>query len=285
MRTLPLPLGLVLLPLALAACGREVRADADAPTEGAPRLAADAGASGRDGAGVAGTDGADTRPVAPGPAGVASSSSVLYSERDAEVTSRIRGVVTAVLVELGDTVRAGQLLGRLDAAEQAAALADADAAYRFASAEHQRVLPLRDAELIEAAALDRAVYALRSAEARRDHARALLDHTFIRAPFDGVVSRRFVRLAQTIEPAQPLFRVTAMSPLRLRLMVPERDAAAVAVGAEAALHGATGTAAARVIRIAPAVDPAGGTVEVLLEVPRPGALRPGSAVRVEWRRP
>lgn len=281
----PLPaLPLLALAALAAACGREVRTDAEASAEAlrAPEAAAMPGAAAGAGVGIrTALEGAlGPEPEREGPG---ASFSVLYSERDAELRSRARGVVTTVLVELGDAVRQGQLLARLDAPEQAAALADAEAAYDLALVEHGRIVALQEAELIEAAALDRARYELRSAEARRRRAQALLDHTFVRAPFDGVVSRRFVRLAETVEPGDPLFRVTAMSPLRVRLMVPERHALALEPGREAVLRGAAGMAGARVLRVAPAVDPAGGTVEVLLEVPRPGELRPGSAVQVEWR--
>jgi membrane fusion protein, multidrug efflux system len=209
-------------------------------------------------------------------------SSVLYSERDAEIRARTRGVVIALHAELGDAVSAGQLLARLDDAQERAALAVAEATLELARLEHDRVAALQERNLIETAEADRARYRLATATAERDRAEALLEYTRIRAPFGGVVSRRFVRMEEMVEEASPLFRVTAPRPLRVRVTIPEEQALRLEVGQEARLIGVAGTASATIARIAPAVDPSSGSVEALLDVPRPGTLRPGSAVRVEW---
>jgi membrane fusion protein, multidrug efflux system len=219
---------------------------------------------------------ADANPVEPVLA------SVLYSERDAEMRARARGVVIEVIAELGDPVEAGQILARLDDGEQRAALAVAEATLELARLEHGRIMALREADVIEPAEADRATYRLRTAEAERDRASALLEYTRIRAPFDGVVARRFIRLGEMVDEGSPLFRVTAPRPLRVRIMVPEDRALALRVGQQARLLGAAGVAPATIARISPAVDPASGSLEALLDVPRPGPLRPGSAVRVEW---
>jgi membrane fusion protein, multidrug efflux system len=209
-------------------------------------------------------------------------SSVLYSERDAELRARARGVVTELLAELGDRVEAGQVLARLDDAERQAAFDLANATLELARLEHGRVTALLAAQVIEQAEADRSLYRLRAATAERDRASALLEHTRIRAPFDGVVARRFVRVGQMVEETDPLFRVTAPRPLRVRVMVPEERALRLAVGQHARLVGAGGSATATIARMAPAVDPASGSIEALLDVAQPGALRPGSAVIIEW---
>lgn len=209
-------------------------------------------------------------------------SSVLYSERDAEIRARTRGVVIALHAELGDAVSAGQLLARLDDAQERASLAVAEATLELARLEHDRVAALQERNLIETAEADRARYRLATATAERDRAEALLEYTRIRAPFGGVISRRFVRMEEMVEEASPLFRVTAPRPLRVRVTIPEEQALRLEVGQEARLIGVAGTATAIIARIAPAVDPSSGSVEALLDVPRPGTLRPGSAVRVEW---
>lgn len=209
---------------------------------------------------------------------------VLYSERDVEVRSRIDGVLEAVHVELGDRVAPGALLARMDDGEEAALLASAEAAAELARSRHGRSLELAEKEMITREELEEAVYRLRSTEAAVQDAGVRLSWTRVRAPFGGVVARRFVRPGEWVEEGQPLFRVTALSPLRALVRIPEARARQVSRGAVARLTGIDGTTVeGRVARIAPAVDPVAGTVEVLVDVGDPGPLRPGTTVTVEFQ--
>ena len=120
---------------------------------------------------------------------------------EVELTTRVSGVVEAVLVKPGQRVKKGAVLLRLDrtilrasldeaAAEQARAQADADDARR----ELDRAQELFDRTVsstteLEAAALRdaRARAALSTARARRVIAQKNLNDAELKAPFDGVV--------------------------------------------------------------------------------------------------
>lgn len=119
-----------------------------------------------------------------------------------ELTTRVSGVVEAVLVKPGQRVKKGAVLVRLDrtilrasldeaVAEQARAQADADDARR----ELDRAQELFDRTVsstteLEAAALRgaRARAALAAAKARRVIAQKNLNDAELKAPFDGVVN-------------------------------------------------------------------------------------------------
>lgn len=207
---------------------------------------------------------------------------VLYSEHDAEVRSLREGVVEHLAAELGDAVGEGAVLGALNRGEEEAAVASTRAALELARAQHERATELVAGELISRAELEEARYRLRASEAAAREAEVRLEQRLIRAPFAGVVSRRHVRLGQWVAEGEPLYRVTALRPLRAQLRLPETEAARVSRGARVLLRSVDGsTAEARVARVAPIVDAASGTVEVLLEIPRPDGLRPGSTVAVE----
>jgi RND family efflux transporter MFP subunit len=209
-------------------------------------------------------------------------SSVLYSEHDAEITTRGSGVVASIAVELGDPVRAGQLLAVLrDEAEQAAVEA-AQAALDLALLEHERSSRLLEQSLITRAEVDQTAFRLRSAEASVREARVRLEYTRVRAPFDGAVTRRFVRVGQSVEEGDPLVRVTALQPLRVLVRVPELASLNLAPGQAVSLRSLSNSSIqGRIARVAPAVDPVSGTVEVLISIANPGGLRPGSTVAVE----
>ena len=97
-----------------------------------------------------------------------------------------------------------------------------------------------------------------------------------------MVSRRYVRIGDVVTDQMPLFRVTALSPLRARLLVPESDVAAFGRGTPVQVRGADdATATAQVILVGPTVDPGTGTREVIVELSDVGNFRPGASVTVE----
>jgi multidrug efflux pump subunit AcrA (membrane-fusion protein) len=92
-----------------------------------------------------------------------------------------------------------------------------------------------------------------------------------------------VRLGEFVEEGQPLYRVTAMRPLRAQIRVPELAARRIARGDPVALRALDGREVqGRVARIAPTIDPASGTVEVLVDVPDPRGLPPGATVSARF---
>jgi RND family efflux transporter MFP subunit len=207
---------------------------------------------------------------------------VLYSEHDAELTARRRGVIAAIKAELGDRVEKGEELARLDDGQEQAAFDAANAARELARSEYERISQLAKQSIVPPADLESATFRLRSAEATLSDAGVKLEYTRIRTPFSGAVTRRFIRVGQTVDEGDALFRTTSLRPLRALVRVPELSISGFTIGRSVTLDGLTGErVSGRILRISPAVDPASGTIEVLVDVPDPGRLRPGSAVRIE----
>ena len=110
-------------------------------------------------------------------------------------------------------------------------------------------------------------------------ARQQLEDTVLRAPFDGAIRERQVSPGQFLAAGQPVLTVVRMHPLRLRLAIPERDAAGVRQGQDVRLTivGDDAIHTGRVERLSPAIQESSRTLMVEAEVPNPtGALRPGS---------
>ena len=214
----------------------------------------------------------------------------LYSERDVDVVSQMvsgyyfeQGIIVMTIhAEVGDAVKAGQLLATLDDADVQIQLEATRAARDEANANFARIEKMREKEVVPQSEYDAAIYAKRYAEAELKRTELDFSRTRVTAPFAGVVSRRYIRERELIEGSTPLFRITAMAPLRARLLVPETRATAFLAGAPVQITGSTGeSATARVLVVSPTVDPGSGTREVIVELSEPNGFRPGAAVLIE----
>lgn len=193
----------------------------------------------------------------------------LYVEHDAVVVARAQGTIDSLFVELGDHVTAGQLLARLESADQEIALANAEASYDNLARVATRARALTKSGGSTAADSEQVEFQLRQAEIARRKARHDLDLTRVLAPFDGVVTERSVRPRRFVGVGDTLFRVTESTPLFARIRVPEATASSIHIGDAATVIGAGGQrAAATIVHAAPVLDAASGTREVVLRLAR-----------------
>jgi RND family efflux transporter MFP subunit len=127
-----------------------------------------------------------------------------------------------------------------------------------------------------------AVLAQRRSEV--DLARQQLADTVVTAPVDGAVSQRQASPGEYLAAGAPMATLVRIHPLRLRVSVPEREAAAVRVGhlVRLTIEGDPTVYGGRVVRLAPIVQELNRTLTVEAEVPNDrGALRAGAFARVE----
>lgn len=205
----------------------------------------------------------------------------LYVEHDAVVLARADGLVEAIGADLGSRVAAGQLLARLESADQEIALARAREAAENAGRIAARHRELAQVGGATAAELEAVESELRRADIEVRQAERAMALTRVVAPFAGVVTARMARPRRLVAAGDSLFRITATAPLLVAVRVPERSSDGVRVGATAQVTGVGGRKAeARVARASPAIDPASGTREFVLRLDRPGALVPGASVTV-----
>ena len=265
---------------------------------------------------VAAAPPAAVAPIAPEPGRQASDSLTitgpLIVEHQLDVLSQREGVVARLFSETGKRVRAGDLLAQLDDRQLAADLeaaraktrsTDADlknwkAEARVLEADASRAQKMWDAQLITREQWEHAKFKAEADEwdvkrveqmlinsREAEHSLELeLEKTRIRAPFAGVVARRYVREGQQVARGDRLFWVTAEAPLRMRFTLPEKFVGSIKLGQQLALtlpdfpdekH------RARVVEVSPVIDPTSGTFDGMVEVAGPsGRLRPGMSAIV-----
>lgn len=177
--------------------------------------------------------------------------------RQATLSTKLMGAVTAVLVQEGDRVTAGQPLVRLDArdldakrAQVEAGLAEATAVHADAVTQAGRIRALYEDSAATKAQLDQAETGLARAEAAVASARAMAaelaattSYADVRAPFAGVVTHRFVDPGAFAAPGAPL--VTVEDAYTLRVSVSAAPDAVRGLRRGAALTAYVGDSAVR----------------------------------------
>ena len=126
-----------------------------------------------------------------------------------------------------------------------------------------------------------AVLAQRRAEF--EMAKQQLSDTSLRAPFDGAIQERLANLGEFLAAGAHVVKLVQTDPLRLRLEIPERDAAAVRSGQRVRLtvEGDTNVYSGVISRVSPAIDDSSRMLLAEADVRNEGALRPGLFARTQ----
>jgi RND family efflux transporter MFP subunit len=247
------------------------------------------------------TEGLNAVPAQPG-AGTSTSGfdAVVEAVRQTIVAAQVSGAVVQIDVKVGDRVKAGQLLLRIDAraAAQNAAASDAQvlaarAALESATQEFERQKQLFQKNYISQAALERAESAFKASRAQvaaqgaqADVARTESGFHTLRAPFDGVVAELPVSLGDMAMPGRPLLTLYDPAALRITASVPQSVASRLAADQMPRAE-LPGLPAARQwltpvrVQVLPTVDAATHTVQVRVDLP-PGTagVAPGMFARL-----
>lgn len=203
---------------------------------------------------------------------------------EADVLAKVAGEVVEILVEEGDEVSEGQVLARLDGDRLRLELKETEARLRKLERDYQRNIDLNEKGLISEGDFDRIKFDMEALRAAYNLAKLEVDYTQIRAPIDGVVSERYIKLGNTLAVGDPVFRVTQLDPLVAYLFVPEREFRKIGSGQPAgiAVDALSGPpVVAEVTRVSPIVDPETGTFKVTIEIDDPARrIKPGMFARI-----
>ncbi|MDO4682863.1 MAG: efflux RND transporter periplasmic adaptor subunit [Lautropia sp.] len=211
--------------------------------------------------------------------------------QEAGIASESQGLKLAeVLVEVGDSVKKGQVLARFAGETVAAELSQARAAVNEAetAAAEARTNARRATSLARSGALsqqqiDQYQSADRAAQARLRSARAALTarlqnyrYTELVAPDDGLISARNATVGAVPGSGTELFRLIRQGRLEWRAEVGADDLLRIEAGTKAELHQPDGVVVPLAVRaVSPTVDPKTRTALVYLDVPPQARVRAG----------
>jgi len=197
--------------------------------------------------------------------------------------TKVSGRITTLPVALGQPVNAGELVARLDAPEIVARRDQAEASLQQAERDWNRMAALFQQHSVTRAEYEAADTRRRVAEGAAAEAKAMLGYVELVAPFDGVVTKKWVEAGDLATPGKPLVTLEAPSELQLEADVPEAMASHVRREAHLVcrVDDVSGELAGVVSEIAPNADPGSRTFRVKLDLPSTPGLRPGQFVRIQ----
>ncbi len=223
----------------------------------------------------------------------------LQPVRQSTLAAQVGGNVLVLAVKAGDTVKAGQLIARIDDRDAQAGVTRSDAGVAQADAElsnarlqAERTRELRRQGFVSQAAQDvtdtqlkAAAAGLQQAQAGRVQASLQRGYAAVTAPYDAVVLATHVEAGDLATPGRPLVTVYAPGQLRAVVQVPASRAALARSAPQIQVQLPDGRWVAPSSRTdLPTADPVSQTVEWRLDLsPALSAgLLPGANVRVRF---
>lgn len=196
--------------------------------------------------------------------------STIEAEQMVTVHAESTGRIVMLDFEEGDRVSAGKLLAKIKADAQANTLDRASTSLEKAK---------RDLEIVERLHAQRVASDDELAQARLAYETARIDvkdsrrnvrSTNVFAPFGGTVTERFARQGAFVSAGQQILTITDFNTLVARVYVPEKDLDRIRIGQRALVVGKAARSRrgeGEIVRIAPVVDAATGTVKVTVALP------------------
>lgn len=160
---------------------------------------------------------------------------VVEAVHQALLTAQTTGQVLEINFDVDDMVEKDEVLIRLKNVEQQSSLAQLQAQLNEATAvlnasqkEYYRIKQLYDKHLISLAASDKAQADLAVAEARLNNVQSSLkraneqvEYTEIRAPYNGIVLKRYIQVGEIARAGQPIMEGFSLEELRVVATVPQ----------------------------------------------------------------
>lgn len=218
--------------------------------------------------------------------------------QEASIGAESNGLrLTDVRVNVGDTVRAGQLLAtfaadtvQAEVAQARANLAEAQANAAETRANAERARLLSQSGALSAQQIQQYATAAQTGVARVEAAKAMLHsqqlrmkHTQVLAPDSGVISARTATVGAVVGAGTELFRMVRKGRLEWRAEVASSELPRIQVGSSARLTAASGAQVEGKVRtIAPTVDAQTRNALVYVDLPAHPDIRAGMFARGEF---
>jgi membrane fusion protein (multidrug efflux system) len=201
------------------------------------------------------------------------------ANESAEITSKTLNTVTAIRFQEGQWVKRGAVLVEFDGAQARADLAAAEAALAESRSQFKRSQELLETKVLSQSQMDTLEATLKTNEAKVTAARARLEDTIIRAPFDGRLGFRRISVGGLVNPGTVISTLDDTSVMKLDFTVPQSYMFGLSPGLpiKAQIAGVPDKSfTGRITTLDSRVDPVTRSIVVRAELPnKDGTLKPG----------
>ncbi|MBL3539331.1 efflux RND transporter periplasmic adaptor subunit [Aminivibrio sp.] len=139
------------------------------------------------------------------------------------VTSYVKEIVREVHVQIGDKVKAGQVLLTLSSQDYLASVAADRVSYEKAVRDYERLSELYKSGGVSKDQVEQAFSRMKSEEAKLQSSQSTLARTQIRASIDGIVAGRSVEPGEVASDGKPLLVIIDLMDLEAEIMVSRKD--------------------------------------------------------------
>lgn len=204
------------------------------------------------------------------------------AERETGIPAQAAGEIAELAVRRGATMAAGEIIARIAPGERSATLEQARAELARARREFDNAETLLERGVATADRLAQTRSALAAAEAQVAAAEEAMADLVIRAPFEGRIEALEVQPGEFVQPGVSVARIVDLSPLAVRIRLPQQAADTIAEGLPARVTFITGQEReGTVIFVGRSADPATRTFEAEVEVANPdGEIPAGISAEV-----
>jgi len=202
-----------------------------------------------------------------------------YANEEVAIAAQIETRVASFGPDMGDVVKEGDVLVRLDDADLQASLREIQARLVKARADNARAQVLRTQGIMAAEEAEKMRTEAAVLEAQLDVIQVKIDRTVIRAPFAGSIAARETSTGAVVKTGQTLYKLVQDDPLKFRTPVPERFAGYLQLGQSIRVSVDAypdRVFEGKITRINPTSEAANRSITIEALVPNPNrALRPG----------
>jgi membrane fusion protein, multidrug efflux system len=202
------------------------------------------------------------------------------------LTAPAAGVVRSLRVQIGDSVKRGQVVAQLEVPELAGDARQKEAAAAQADREAQRQQRLLDEGITSSRQAEEAAANARQAAAGAAAARDLLARTRVTSPISGVVQEVLVQPGERVEAGKPLLQVVSGDTLDLVASIPAAQLGRLRVGLPAAVaeEGDNAYTPGRLAALTPGVDSLTNAGAAVVRIPNSaGRLHSGAGATAKVR--
>ncbi|AUD02755.1 efflux RND transporter periplasmic adaptor subunit [Spirosoma pollinicola] len=207
---------------------------------------------------------------------------VLSGSTEAETTVNlgfmVGGKLNRVVIQEGQTIRAGQLIASIEPTDYQLGVTIANANVARVQDEYNRLTILKERGSLTPSDYEKAVTGLEEVKARQQLAAKNLRETKLYSPISGIVARKGANAGEIIPQGQPLFQIADIQPIKVRVSVPESEVGQLRLGqsAQITIPAMNKSYTGQISLIGAVADPASRAYSVKIDLPNPTLqIRPG----------